>query len=55
MDGKYSSIVKDMARKDANHTKVLKNMQTMSMLGSLLNKPKFEESNLEIEFKKQRW
>ncbi|ULC59435.1 hypothetical protein MBM09_00295 [Flaviramulus sp. BrNp1-15] len=48
VDGKYSSIVKDIARKDANQTKVLKNMQTMSMLGSLLNKPKFNEENLEL-------
>lgn len=51
VDGKYSSIVKDIARKDTNQTKVLKNMQTMNMLGSLLNKPKFDETNLEVELK----
>lgn len=48
VDGKYSSIVKDIARKDANQTKVLKNMQMMNMIGSLLNKPKFDEENLEL-------
>ncbi|UZO82327.1 hypothetical protein NBT05_07585 [Aquimarina sp. ERC-38] len=48
LDGKYATIVKDIARKDANQTKVLKNMQQMSMLSSLLNKPKFDESNLEV-------
>ncbi|AUC75766.1 hypothetical protein [Olleya sp. Bg11-27] len=51
VDGKYSNIVKDISRKDANQTKVLKNMQSMSMLGSMLNKPKFEEENLIVEFK----
>ena len=49
LDGKYNDFVKELARKDANQTKVLKNMQTMNMLGSLLNKPKFDESNLQIE------
>lgn len=48
LDGKYTDVVKDLARKDKNQTKVLKNIQTTTMLGSLLNKPKFDESNLEI-------
>ena len=52
VDGKYSSIVKDIARKDANQTKVLKNMQMMNMLGSFLNKPKFAEENLSLKLVK---
>ncbi|GLB50464.1 hypothetical protein [Neptunitalea lumnitzerae] len=49
LDGKYNDFVKDLARKDANQTKVLKNMQTMNMMGTLLNKPKFNEENLTID------
>jgi len=49
LDGKYNDFVKELARKDSNQTKVLKNMQQMSMLSSLLNKPKFDESNLNVK------
>lgn len=52
LDGKYNDFVKELARKDANQTKVLKNMQNMNMMGSLLNKPKFDEANLKIVLEK---
>ncbi len=49
LDQKFTQIANAKSRKDSNQTKVLKNMQMMNMLGSLLNKPTFDASNLTVE------
>lgn len=48
LDQKHTEFAKIDARKGENQTKVLKNMQMMSMMGSLLNQPKLKPENLEI-------
>ncbi|KAF2506864.1 hypothetical protein EYY60_20320 [Flavobacterium zhairuonense] len=48
LDQKHTELAKIDARKGDNQTKVLKNMQMMSMMGSLLNQPKLKPENLEI-------
>ena len=48
LDQKHTEFAKIDARKGDNQTKVLKNMQMMSMMGSLLNQPKLKPENLEI-------
>lgn len=48
LDQKHTELAKVDARKGENQTKVLKNMQMMSMMGSLLNQPKLKPENLEI-------
>ncbi len=48
LDQKHTEFAKIDARKGDNQTKVLKNMQMMSMMGSLLNQPKLKVENLEI-------
>jgi hypothetical protein len=48
LDQKHTELAKLDARKGDNQTKVLKNMQMMSMMGSLLNQPKLKPENLEF-------
>ena len=48
LDQKHTEFAKIDARKGDNQTKVLKNMQMMSMMGSLLNQPKLVTENLEV-------
>lgn len=48
LDQKHTELAKLDARKGENQTKVLKNMQMMSMMGALLNQPKLKPENLEI-------
>ncbi|WP_431241514.1 hypothetical protein ACQ9BO_15730 [Flavobacterium sp. P21] len=48
LDQKHTELAKIDARKGDNQTKVLKNMQMMSMMGSLLNQPKLVTENLEV-------
>lgn len=48
LDQKHTEFAKIDARKGDNQTKVLKNMQMMSMMGSLLNQPKLKPENLEF-------
>lgn len=48
LDQKHTELAKVDARKGENQTKVLKNMQMMSMMGSLLNQPKLKPENLQI-------
>lgn len=48
LDQKHTELAKLDARKGDNQTKVLKNMQMMSMMGSLLNQPKLIPENLKI-------
>ncbi|MTH16634.1 hypothetical protein [Flavobacterium sp. LC2016-01] len=47
LDQKHTEFAKIDARKGDNQTKVLKNMQMMSMMGSLLNQPKLKPENLQ--------
>lgn len=47
LDQKHTELAKLDARKGDNQTKVLKNMQMMSMMGSLLNQPKLKPENLQ--------
>lgn len=48
LDQKHTEFAKIDARKGDNQTKVLKNMQMMSMMGSLLNQPKLDVSKLKV-------
>ncbi|WP_309608328.1 hypothetical protein [Flavobacterium sp.] len=48
LDAKHTELAKIDARKGENQTKVLKNMQMMSMMGSLLNQPKLKVENLQV-------
>lgn len=48
LDAKHTELAKIDARKNENHKAVLKNMQMMNMMGSLLNQPKLKVENLEI-------
>ncbi len=48
LDAKHTELAKIDARKSENHKAVLKNMQMMNMMGSLLNQPKLKVENLEI-------
>ncbi|WP_136668642.1 hypothetical protein [Flavobacterium sp. H122] len=48
LDAKHTELAKIDARKNENHKAVLKNMQMMNMMGSLLNQPKLKTENLEI-------
>jgi hypothetical protein len=48
LDAKHSELAKIDARKGENQTKVLKNMQMMNMMSSLLNQPKLKVENLQI-------
>ncbi|KAF2337018.1 hypothetical protein [Flavobacterium daemonense] len=48
LDQKHTEFAKIDARKGDNQTKVLKNMQMMSMMGSLLNQPKLVTENLQL-------
>ena len=48
LDQKHTELAKLDARKGDNQTKVLKNMQMMSMMGSLLNQPKLDVAKLKI-------
>jgi hypothetical protein len=48
LDQKHTEFAKIDARKGDNQTKVLKNMQMMSMMGSLLNQPKLVPENLKV-------
>ena len=47
LDQKHTELAKLDVRKGDNQTKVLKNMQMMSMMGSLLNQPKLKPENLQ--------
>lgn len=49
LDQKHTEFAKIDARKGDNQTKVLKNMQMMSMMGSLINQPKLNPANLEVK------
>jgi hypothetical protein len=48
LDQKHTELAKLDARKGENQTKVLKNMQMMNMMGSLLNQPKLVPENLKV-------
>ena len=48
LDQKHTELAKLDARKAENQTKVLKNMQMMNMMGSLLNQPKLNTANLQV-------
>ena len=48
LDAKHTEYAKMNARSGDNHKAVLKNMQMMSMMGSILNQPKLNTANLEI-------
>lgn len=48
LDQKHTEFAKFDARKGDNQTKVLKNMQMMSMMGSLLNQPKLDVTKLKV-------
>ncbi|MGV7105536.1 hypothetical protein [Flavobacterium sp. U410] len=48
LDAKHTELVKIEARKNENQKTVLKNMQMMSMMGSLINQPKLKADNLKI-------
>lgn len=48
LDQKHTEFAKIDARKGDNQTKVLKNMQMMNMMGSLLNQPKLNTANLQV-------
>jgi hypothetical protein len=48
LDAKHTQLAKIDLQKNDNQTKVLKNMQMMNMMGSLLNQPKLNLDNLEI-------
>lgn len=48
LDAKHTELAKISAQKSENHTKVLKNMQMMNMMSSLLVQPKLNVSSLEI-------
>lgn len=49
LDAKHTEYAKLNARSGDNHKTVLKNMQMMSMMGSLLNQPKFIPANLIVK------
>lgn len=51
LDQKHTEFAKIDARKGDNQTKVLKNMQMMSMMGSLINQPKLDLTKLKVETK----
>jgi hypothetical protein len=48
LDKKHSALSRIDTQKNDNQSKVLRNMQNMSMIGSLLNQPKLKPENLEI-------
>lgn len=48
LDQKHTEFAKIDARKGDNQTKVLKNMQMMNMMGSLLNQPKLDVAKLKV-------
>ena len=48
LDQKHTELAKLDVRKGDNQTKVLKNMQMMSMMGSLLNQPKLDVTKLKV-------
>jgi len=48
LDAKHTELAKIDARKSENQKTVLKNMQMMNMMSSLLNQPKLKVENLEI-------
>jgi hypothetical protein len=48
LDAKHTQLAKIDLQKNDNQTKVLRNMQMMNMLGSLLNQPKLKVENLQI-------
>jgi len=48
LDQKHTEFAKIDLRKGDNQTKVLKNMQMMSMMGSLMNQPKFVPESLKV-------
>ncbi|OXA78900.1 hypothetical protein SAMN05444397_10867 [Flavobacterium aquidurense] len=48
LDQKHTELAKLDARKGDNQTKVLKNMQMMNMMGSLLNQPKLDVTKLKV-------
>lgn len=48
LDEKHTELAKIEARKSENQTKVLKNMQMMSMMSSLLVQPKLLPENLQV-------
>ena len=48
LDAKHTQLAKIDLQKNDNQTKVLKNMQMMNMMGSLLNQPKLKVENLQI-------
>lgn len=49
LDAKHSQLAKIDSRKNENQTKVLKNMQMMNMMSSLLIQPKLNLDKLEIK------
>lgn len=49
LDAKHTQLAKIDLQKNDNQTKVLKNMQMMNMMGSLLNQPKLNLENLKVE------
>lgn len=49
LDAKHTELAKIDARKNENHKAVLKNMQMMNMVGSLLNQPKLKPENLKYD------
>ena len=48
LDAKHTQLAKIDLQKNDNQTKVLKNMQMMNMMGSLLNQPKLNLENLKV-------
>lgn len=48
LDAKHTELAKIDARKNENQTKVLKNMQMMNMMSSMLVQPKIKPENLEV-------
>ncbi len=48
LDAKHSELAKIDARKNDNQTKVLKNMQMMNMMSSLLVQPKLNTEKLQV-------
>jgi len=49
LDAKHTQLAKIDSRKNENQTKVLRNMQMMNMMSSLLVQPKINVKNLKVE------
>lgn len=52
LDAKHTELAKIDLRKNENQTKVMRNMQMMSVIGSLFNQPKLKPENLVVTHEK---